>query len=315
MISVILPVYNVEHYITNCINSLLNQTYKNFEVIIVDDGSLDNSAKIAEDLLAKSSISYKIIHTENRGVSAARNTGILNAGGEYVIMVDSDDTVSSDFLSDFMDMAEKNADFDIFSCSFKVITSELCEETRCESEVKSFSDQEAQKLFMSRSIKFLLPSLMFKRTFLTENDLRLDEKVRYSEDVQFIWKCLAYNRQNVVHTSKQNYFYILHEGSTMTASGIKKILTGCSGMECLYQEIAPKLCESVKGEIVERWYFAMLHGASKMLSFKDFKTLYSESKAQHYLCKLIGFKGLKTKVIAFVFMLSKRTGYCLMRKF
>ena len=315
MISVILPVYNVECYIADCINSLLKQTYNDFEVIIVDDGSPDSSAQIAEEILSKSSIPYKIIHTENRGVSAARNTGVLNAEGEYVVMVDSDDTVSPEFLSDFMGMTQKNTNSNIFSCSFKVVSANPDELCKIKGDICSFTAEQAQQLFMSRSVKFLLPALMLKKSFLTENELWLDEDVRYSEDVQFIWKCLAHNEQNVVHTSKQNYIYILHEGSTMTASGIKKILTGCSGMNRLYKEIESKLCEAVRTEIVERWYFAMLHGAAKMLKFKDFKTLYNESKAYKYMCKLAGFNGLKTKIIALVFKFSKKTGYYLMRKF
>ena len=92
LISVIVPVYNVEKYLEKCLNSLVNQTYQNIEIIVVDDGSTDNSGRIADDFALKYDI-IKVIHTKNGGLSAARNVGIENAGGEYIAFVDSDDWV------------------------------------------------------------------------------------------------------------------------------------------------------------------------------------------------------------------------------
>ena len=92
MLSIIVPVYNVEKYLEDCIESLLNQTYKNYEIILVDDGSTDSSGKIC-DIVAESSSKIKVIHKENGGLSSARNTGLRVARGRYIGFVDSDDYI------------------------------------------------------------------------------------------------------------------------------------------------------------------------------------------------------------------------------
>ena len=92
MISVIVPVYNVEKYIRNCLDSIINQTYKDLEIILVDDGSTDNSGAICDEYAQKDS-RIKVIHKQNGGQSSARNVGLKNATGEFIGFVDSDDTI------------------------------------------------------------------------------------------------------------------------------------------------------------------------------------------------------------------------------
>lgn len=116
LISVIVPVYNVEKYICKCIDSLLAQTYPHIEVILVDDGSTDNSGKICDEYAAKDS-RIKVVHQPNGGVSAARQTGIDTAIGEYTIHADPDDWVEADMLEKMMAVALRdNADMVI--CDF-----------------------------------------------------------------------------------------------------------------------------------------------------------------------------------------------------
>ena len=95
-ISVIVPVYNVEQYLPQCLDSIINQTYKNLEIICVDDGSPDNSGKILDEY-AKKDKRIKVIHQENQGVSVARNTGLDNATGKYIGFVDPDDWIEADY--------------------------------------------------------------------------------------------------------------------------------------------------------------------------------------------------------------------------
>lgn len=94
-ISIIIPVYNVEEYLEDCVHSVLNQTYTNYEIILVNDGSTDNSGAICESF--KSDI-IKVIHKENRGLSDARNVGTAAAIGDYITWVDGDDTIHKDCL-------------------------------------------------------------------------------------------------------------------------------------------------------------------------------------------------------------------------
>lgn len=106
-ISVVLPVYNVEKYIAECLDSLLNQTFKNFEVIAINDGSTDKSKEIVESYIGKD-INLKIINQNNGGLSKARNTGIKNSNGEYILFLDSDDMLDSTAIEKLYTKANKN---------------------------------------------------------------------------------------------------------------------------------------------------------------------------------------------------------------
>lgn len=317
MISVILPIYRVEKYIRACIKSVLCQTYRDFEMILVDDGSPDDSAKLAEELLQEDgSVPYKMIHTENRGVSAARNTGMDNAAGEYVIMVDSDDVVCPTFLQDFMQMIRDYPGGDIYSAGFSVVDEHSFQTfDRGEGKINDLSREQAQIEFFHRTIRFLLPTLLLKRSFLEENHIRFDESVRYSEDVQFIWRCLAYNQKRVIHDIRRNYNYILHPGSTMTASGIPKILTCCTGIDSLMRQAKPMLCDQIREQMEPRLYFSMMHGAAKILDAKGFSRLYKEACVGPYIRKQAQSGGMKVRVTALALLISKRMGYKIMRKF
>lgn len=110
VISVIVPVYNVEQFLPRCLDSIVEQTYRNLEIILVDDGSKDSSGAICDEYAAKDQ-RIRVFHDENRGVSAARNKGIDAAHGEYIAFVDSDDWIHPDFIRILTDMGQKhNAD-------------------------------------------------------------------------------------------------------------------------------------------------------------------------------------------------------------
>ena len=111
LISVIIPVYNVEKYIRYCLDSVINQTYKNLEIIIVDDGTKDSSGEIAEEYAVKDS-RIKVIHKENGGLSDARNVGLDAATGKYIAFLDSDDVITLDFY-EYLYNIIKEKDYDI----------------------------------------------------------------------------------------------------------------------------------------------------------------------------------------------------------
>ncbi len=118
-ISIIVPVYNVEKYLRNCLDSIINQTYTNLEIILVDDGSPDGSGKICDEYALKDG-RIKIFHNKNMGLSGARNFGIDNATGEYITFVDSDDEINLYYIEKlFKILKENNADLSI--CGFKYI--------------------------------------------------------------------------------------------------------------------------------------------------------------------------------------------------
>lgn len=107
LVSIIVPVYNVKPYLERCINSLIKQSYKNLEIILVDDGATDGCRELCDELLHRDD-RIKVIHQENQGLSAARNTGIEAAGGEYICFVDSDDYVNPEYVRYMYDMCVEN---------------------------------------------------------------------------------------------------------------------------------------------------------------------------------------------------------------
>lgn len=118
-VSIGVPVYNVEEYLRQCLNSIMEQTFTDFEVIMVDDGSTDNSFSICQEYVAKDN-RFKLIHQENKGLAGARNTCIKNMHGEFITWIDSDDVVDNNYLERLLEVqAETGAD--IVKCAKKHI--------------------------------------------------------------------------------------------------------------------------------------------------------------------------------------------------
>lgn len=115
-VSVIIPVYNVDHYLEQCVNSILGQSFGDFELILVDDGSKDQSGAICDEY-EKKDVRVKVIHQQNAGSSAARNTGLKVANGIYILFVDADDWVDSNHIESMVETAERES-ADVVFCGF-----------------------------------------------------------------------------------------------------------------------------------------------------------------------------------------------------
>ena len=161
MLSVIIPVYNVEKYLSRCVDSVLNQTYKNFELILVDDGSLDNSPVICDEYENKDS-RIKVIHKENGGLSSARNAGLEICKGDYIFFIDSDDWLTDEnVLEEFISKAEKeNADF-VYSF-MNTATDKIQKEIRMN---QRFKDND-KLFFLSNPYLFSACNKLYKNTLL-----------------------------------------------------------------------------------------------------------------------------------------------------
>lgn len=116
LISVILPIYKVEKYLQRCVESIINQTYTNLEIILVDDGSPDGCPTICDDYATKDQ-RVKVVHKKNGGLSDARNAGTMCANGKYIAYVDPDDVVSSDYI-EYLYRLTENGQYDISGCDF-----------------------------------------------------------------------------------------------------------------------------------------------------------------------------------------------------
>ncbi len=186
-VSVIIPAYNVEKKISTCLNSVLAQTYENKEIIVVNDGSTDHTAEIC-DKFQKENQCIKVIHQLNSGVSVARNVALMNATGEYIVFVDSDDTVSPNYIEELMNWSE----YDFVTAGYNWQTPELewkkrifRESNITQTELKKYPSEYMGKYYFGSPWATLM-----KKKIIDEKRIRFDEKIHCGEDILFIFQYL-----------------------------------------------------------------------------------------------------------------------------
>ena len=206
-ISVIVPVYKAEKYLLRCVDSILAQTFTDFELILVDDGSPDNSGTICDEYAQKDS-RVRVFHKENGGVSSARNLGLDNARGEWITFCDADDYVTPDWLMAYSDAMVSNADLAIQG--YHIIDSNRNIVKHLPSQ-KGNTVEDKQKLIVSlmcQGVYGFLWVKLFKRQLIEENNIRFDIKSSFREDAQFLSKYLEY-MNSFICLDYENYYYIL----------------------------------------------------------------------------------------------------------
>lgn len=212
-ISVIMPVYNVENYISKSIQSLVNQSFKDFELILVNDETKDKSIDIALDILKNTDVNYKIINQSNSGVSVARNNGIDNSSGEYIYFLDSDDYVEKEFLGKFYEkFKETNAD--IIYCDYSHVDEKgniLLESSTSVIENISSGKEMALKLLRDE-FSIWVGSGIYKSEIIKKNNIRFDSNRKYAEDINFIAKTLLYSNK-VIGINEKLAYYLRREGA------------------------------------------------------------------------------------------------------
>lgn len=213
LVSIIVPVYNVENYIEKCVESLINQTYENIEIILINDGSADDSGKIC-DTLSMTDNRIRVIHQENGGVSAARNNALDHMQGDFVTFVDADDYVASDFIECLYNaVSEHNADISTcghyrveFDGSLKKIyhLSDNPDEVICMSGKDSITNMFYENICSASSGSKLYKKEIFK-------NLRFPGYIM-GEDTFVVY--YAFKNSNVIaHTNKPLYYYVQHSAS------------------------------------------------------------------------------------------------------
>ena len=218
-LSVIVPVYNAERFLHNSIESILEQSFEGLEIILINDGSSDNSGEICDSLAKKNSI-IRVFHQENQGVSAARNVGIENARYEWMYFMDSDDLLIDGifrFLLKFND-----ADIDCV-CFGAKISKENCEDIFWQTDHTGYFAL-ADALFKHYSLnKYNLWLFFFKSEVIIQNNLKFSENVKYAEDLEFVIKILVLSR-GIFLSAEVYYNYFVRAQSAMTSKiGYRRI--------------------------------------------------------------------------------------------
>lgn len=210
-VSVIIPVYNAETYLRTCLESVLNQNFKEFEVLCIDDGSTDQSSKILNEYACKDS-RITVIHQNNAGVSAAKNIGISRAKGDYICFVDADDFIHQDELSCTYDLAERNkADIVMFGGKSIPAVSWINQKLNVANDL--YTDPFQVILSVAGARPFICNKL-FRATLLKENDLRFDTALPLGEDQAFLFDVFPLAKV-VAASDRKFYGYRQNAGSAM----------------------------------------------------------------------------------------------------
>lgn len=303
-VSVIIPAYNSEKYLSNCIKSLLNQSYQNIEIIVIDDGSKDSTAKIV-GALSKDDNRVQYFFQNNSGVSSARNKGIDLANGKYMVFVDADDIVSRFYIEQFV-YAFEQEEIQMASVKHTNNLDELSNELATTFEVINARSARQKMMTFSQQT---FNGYVWEKMFLTEivkNHIRFDERITVREDLLFIIEYLEYTNK-CCYVDNALYFYRDNEDSVINNMTSKKYRTQIIMAEivCDREPAGTELYQGAVDAYYEsgRRYLECL-SKEKVLTASE-KRYWLNKQIKHFL-KNCSIKQLKRVVSAII----QKTSHC-----
>lgn len=284
LISVIVPIYNVENYLDRCVDSIINQTYKNLEIILVDDGSPDNCPKMCDDYAEKDS-RVKVVHKKNGGLSDARNAGMEVATGEYVSFIDSDDYISLDFYETLLQTMIDN-DSDIVECSVvKFYENGKFDEYSDDLKVTSYDTVDALDGLISENP---FKQHVWNKLYKSSVALDIPYAVGKLNEDEF-WTYQVFGKaKKVTRINKTMYYYFQRNGSIMGNSyNIRRLdaLEGKMNRQVYIEKNFPTLATKAKVDLYGSCMFAY-QSVLKFMSGKDKKKACKIIKEYKKKCKL-----------------------------
>lgn len=300
-ISIIIPVYNVEKYIDECLKSVLEQTYKNLEIILVDDGSKDNSAKICDDY-AKRDNRVKVFHKENGGLSSARNVGMRAVTGDFFIFLDSDDYwIKLDFVEEMIKLVMNN-NTDLIIFGYTRNEESVSDHVRDKETEKTISNLDKTECFewliKNDKLQSSAWNKMVNTRFLKNYNINFQEGI-YSEDIDWTARLLIYVNK-IFYFDDYIYFYRSNDQSITHNIKEKNIID-------LKNQILKILsfADEIKSEGYYEWYMnycsyqyiTFLNCIVTVETISDRKKYINEMKKYRYLLKYNTNK--KVKIVSF----------------
>lgn len=287
--SIIIPLYNVEQYIEKCVESIACQSSTDYEVIFIDDGCTDSSAVIAEELAEKKSIPLKLIHQSNQGLSAARNAGLKEASGEYILFLDSDDWIESNTL---LTLAENINGEDLicfsgrryFEDSGDFEEADLLERKEYITGWEYYSDNALKQ----RKFAFVCTVLRaYRRQYLIDNKLYFEPGIKHEDNLFTPLACYYAGRTKVIPDVLYNYR--IRKGSIMTTRNKQNKIDMISSANYLGAFFSDKDIEKTTAfRAITHYYQTSLHNCSRSLdkdilskvNWKIYRTV-SSTKIRH----------------------------------
>ena len=277
LLSVIVPVYNVEPYIRRCVDSIINQTYKSLEIILVDDGSTDNSGKICDECAEKDS-RIKVIHKANGGLVSARKAGLKTANGQYAAYVDSDDFIELEMYSCYVSLAVEN-DADVV-CGGKI--RDYGTHTVLESESLDaglYADDKIDFLrknlidashFFKYNISAHVFDKIYKIDLLKKWQMSVPDEVIIGEDASVVYP-LMFDAERVLISGKNYYHYCVRSNSIMGSESAKKEDTSYKMLSYVREKVSElnKMTIFEKQFNVLEIYVKLLRDPASVMKFKN----------------------------------------------
>ena len=207
-VSIIVPIYNTEKYLPKCLDSILSQTYQNLEVILVDDGSIDNSSKIVDDYAKKDS-RIKVIHQQNAGQSTARNNGIKKATGDYISFIDGDDEIKPSFINDLLSTFNDNTSLSVCGIHYKRLKTKTAENVYIKP-LRPRHKSESKKAYVLYLLAidgrmYSSVNKLYKTDIVKQ--LQFDKSLNFAEDTKFVLDYLKKSAGEISFVLKPLYIY------------------------------------------------------------------------------------------------------------
>lgn len=297
-VSVVVPVYNCDKYINKCLESISGQTFKDLEIILVDDGSTDASGELC-DAFAKKDDRVKVYHKPNGGVSSARNFGLSKASGEYVMFVDSDDYILSDGIKKAEEYLLKSVDLIFFAPTENMLKhdSEKYKEMSRFDVIENYSVW--QKYFYSPWSKF------FKKSIIVEHGLKFNEQMKYNEDAEFIHRYLVFCL-NVCFVNDYFYKYTVRKGSlshSMSLEKVKNMSYTLSAIESFLGKDNLYRAGEFFGAYFKNYIFILLDSDKK--NYKDLFNAFKQDESLKKYLKYYMASGFKQKFLKRLYISNK----------
>lgn len=217
-VSVIIPIYNAEKTIEKTINSIINQTYEELEIICINDGSTDETEKILRRIEDKDN-RVKVIYQKNAGVSKARNTGIDNASGKFICFIDADDYIQNDYIKECINIlrVEKS---DLLCTSYMEGNKKISVEEKF---IQHLDKKKIEEQILTSNYFNTVWAQILKANIIKENKLRFNENIIYGEDLLFNWDFITH-AQKITYIDFPGYIYIYNQNGITQSSDIEKVL-------------------------------------------------------------------------------------------
>lgn len=307
LVSVVVPVYKVEHYIVDTLESIVNQTYKNLELILVNDGTPDNSIGVATEFLSDKDIQWKVLEEPNSGLPTARNNGIKAAVGKWVICPDSDDYIAPQTIEKMVEAAKSHSVRCVF-CGYKNVgESQIRDGVIKENYAIKLDIEDLRRRFLERRIIPLAPGMLLDKTIY--DIIQYDKDCPHDEDIHFMWR-LFYSISDVAYIDADYYNYRVRNSSmsyNLKPSAYLATSERYAVMTKDLQQRYPK--DKVAKRIYPKYRLGGAHVLARSNNYEVFRQTILKDGYRRDMSKLVFQSDMKLSLYALLYCISLKLFY------